>query len=262
MINSAVWSVRQAQCIMLSLVIGLAGCSSNAIAPVINKTPHRLIPPERVVQPADSIYTISWQYGLNFLDIAKWNGLKPPYDLKSGQRLGLRPGATPTPASRPSSIVSQPLPAEPAIQATKPAVKTAPKQTRGPAIVAPPLPAPSNWQWPATGTLIAKFSRDNGVNGIRIAGQPGSPVLATEAGDVVYVGEGLLGYGKLIIVKHSKKYLSAYAHNRRIDVNEGQRVKAGQKIAEMGSSGTDKTMLHFEIRVNGKPENPLKYLQG
>ena len=91
MINSAVWSVRQAQCIMLSLVIGLAGCSSNAIAPVINKTPHRLIPPERVVQPADSIYTISWQYGLNFLDIAKWNGLKPPYDLKSGQRLGLRP---------------------------------------------------------------------------------------------------------------------------------------------------------------------------
>ncbi len=108
--------------------------------------------------------------------------------------------------------------------------------------------------------MVAKFSRDSGVNGIRIAGTDGSPVVATAAGEVVYVGEGLRGYGKLIILKHTNTYLSAYAHNRNILVAEGDRVKAGQQIAEMGSSGADRTMLHFEIRVHGKPQDPLKYL--
>lgn len=251
---------------IILIVLALVGCGGVAPAPVINKSPNRLIPPETVVKPGQSIYSISWEYGLDYLAIAKWNGIKPPYPLTPGQRLRLRPGAAPTPAPAPSVIVSKPLPPEPAAGSAKPS-QSQPKTTPTAAVApttkaAAPLSAPTRWQWPATGDLIAKFSRANGVNGIRIAGQKGSAIQATAAGDVVYVGEGLRGYGKLIIVKHSDKYLSAYAHNRIILVSEGERIKAGQKIAEMGDSGADRTMLHFEIRVNGKPQDPLKYLRG
>jgi len=250
---------------IILIMLVLLGCGSTAPVPVINKSPNRLIPPETVVKPGQSIYSISWEFGLDYLAIAKWNGIKPPYRLKPGQRLRLRPGAAPTPAPAQSVIVSKPLPPEPAAGSAKPsqsqsmATTTA---TEAPVTKAPPLSPPTRWQWPAKGDLIAKFSRANGVNGIRIAGQKGSAIQATAAGDVVYVGEGLRGYGKLIIVKHSDKYLSAYAHNRVILVSEGERIKAGQKIAEMGDSGADRTMLHFEIRVNGKPQDPLKYLRG
>ena len=254
--------------ILIALTVG--GCGGVAPAPVINKSPNRVIPVETVVKPGQSIYTISWEYGLDYLAIAKWNGIKPPYALSPGQKLQLRPGAiaTPAPSSSQSAIVSKPLPPEPAAASAKPSqtqvtsASTPSKAQASTSPAAPPLAAPTRWQWPAKGDLIAKFSRNNGVNGIRIAGQSGSPIQATAAGDVVYVGEGLRGYGKLIIVKHSDKYLSAYAHNRRILVAEGQRIKAGQQIAEMGDSGAERTMLHFEIRVNGKPEDPLKFLRG
>ncbi len=243
--------------ILVLALIKLAGCASNAGIPVINKSPNRQIPTERVVQAGESIYTISWQYGLDFLDIAKWNGIKSPYYLRSGQRLMLRPGAAPKAIPQSTPIVTKPLPVE-----TPAKVAKVPQQPAIPPVPdVDPVSPPSNWQWPAKGKLIANYSRSDGVNGIRIAGQPGSAVRSTAAGNIVYVGEGLLGYGKLIIVKHSKKYLSAYAHNRRILVKEGQRVKASEQIAEMGDSGADKTMLHFEIRVNGKPEDPLKYLK-
>jgi len=116
------------------------------------------------------------------------------------------------------------------------------------------------WQWPAEGQLVGKFSRAKGQNGIQIAGAPGSAIRATAGGDVVYAGEGLRGYGKLIIVKHSPAFLSAYAHNRRLMVAEGARVKPGQQIAQMGSSGAARVMLHFEIRKDGKPVDPLKFL--
>ena len=109
--------------------------------------------------------------------------------------------------------------------------------------------------------MIGKFSHSKGQNGIKIAGADRSAIRATAAGEVVYAGEGLRGYGKLIIVKHSSSYLSAYAHNRKILVAEGERIKSGQQIAQMGSSGTDRTMLHFEIRKNGKPVDPLKFLR-
>lgn len=251
---------------IMLIMLALLGCGGTAPVPVINKSPNRVIPPETVVKPGQSIYSISWEFGLDYLAIAKWNGIKPPYSLKPGQRLRLRPGAAPTPAPAQSVIVSTPLPPEPAAGSAKPSQsqpKTTAAATKAPTTKeAPPLSAPTRWQWPAKGDLIAKFSRANGVNGIRIAGQKGSPIQATAAGDVVYVGEGLRGYGKLIIVKHSDKYLSAYAHNRIILVSEGERIKAGQQIAEMGDSGADRTMLHFEIRVNGKPQDPLKYLRG
>jgi len=248
------------------LVIFLTGCGGSMPVPVINKSPNRLIPPQVIVKPGESIYSISWLYGLDYLKIAKWNGLKKPFTLQPGQRLALRQGATTIAAAPSEPVISQPLPAETGAISAKPSAapqptNTQPAATPKAAKQAPALSAPSRWQWPADGELIARFSRNSGVNGIRIAGQPGSTISATAAGDVVYVGEGLRGYGKLVIVKHSDKYLSAYAHNRAILVQEGQRIKAGQKIAEMGSSGAERTMLHFEIRVNGKPEDPLKYLK-
>lgn len=255
-------------CVVL-IALSISGCGGVAPAPVINKSPNRVIPVATVVKPGESIYTISWEYGLDYLAIAKWNGIKPPYLLSPGQKLQLRPGAVTTPAPAPSKnvIVSKPLPPESPAASAKPsqtptASNAGASKAAGAAPSKTPLPTPTRWQWPAQGDLIAKFSRSKGVNGIRIAGQNGSPIQATAAGDVVYVGEGLRGYGKLIIVKHSDKYLSAYAHNRRILVAEGERIRAGQQIAEMGDSGADRTMLHFEIRVNGKPQDPLKFLRG
>lgn len=254
--------------ILTGVLLLLTACGA-ANVPVINKSPNRYIPPEVVVGSKDSIYSISWRYGLDYLDIAEWNGLMAPYDLKSGQKISLRAGAKPTPVEPPAKVASQPIPppatvkpapGPPADVADKPADKPAPVPA-APAKPLPPLSEPTQWQWPAQGEVLARYSPDNGNNGLQIGGNPGAPVTATAAGDVVYVGEGLRGYGKLIILKHTDKFLSAYAHNQRILVAEGDRVKSTQKIAEMGSSGAERTMLHFEIRVNGKPEDPLKYLK-
>lgn len=116
----------------------------------------------------------------------------------------------------------------------------------------------AEWTWPTTGTLISPFSKNS--KGLKISGQAGQPILASAAGEVVYSGHGLRGYGNLIIIKHNNTFLSAYAHNSRILVKEGETVVKGQKIAEMGSTDTDTIQLHFEIRKNGKPVDPLQYL--
>jgi lipoprotein NlpD len=125
----------------------------------------------------------------------------------------------------------------------------------------PAGPAPTGWGWPSNGILIGKFSSNGSLNkGIDIAGDLGQPVLAASDGTVVYAGSGLRGYGELVIIKHSDTYVSAYGHNRRLLVREGQQVKVGQTIAEMGSTGTDRVKLHFEIRRQGKPVDPLQFL--
>ncbi len=117
------------------------------------------------------------------------------------------------------------------------------------------------WLWPASGTLVSRFSSNTSLKkGIDIAGQLGQSIVATADGSVVYAGSGLRGYGELVIIKHNDTFISAYGHNRRLLVNEGQTVKAGQKIAEMGSTGTDQVKVHFEIRRQGKPVDPLQYL--
>ena len=125
-----------------------------------------------------------------------------------------------------------------------------------------PVPrSAQGWAWPANGMLIGKFSSNGSLNkGIDIAGELGQPVLAAADGAVVYAGSGLRGYGELVIIKHSDAYVSAYGHNRRLLVREGQQVKVGQHIAEMGSTGADRVKLHFEIRRQGKPVDPLQYL--
>ncbi|MGK2924533.1 MAG: peptidoglycan DD-metalloendopeptidase family protein [Lysobacterales bacterium] len=126
---------------------------------------------------------------------------------------------------------------------------------------APPLSDPDRWLWPADGRLLSRFqANDPARNGIDIGGEEGQPVRAAAYGEVVYSGSGLIGYGELIIVKHSDRMLSAYAHNRRRLVAEGQRVNAGEQLAEMGRNDRNQSMLHFEIRVNGTPQDPLKYL--
>ncbi|HBN52725.1 MAG TPA: hypothetical protein DD456_01395, partial [Stenotrophomonas sp.] len=126
-------------------------------------------------------------------------------------------------------------------------------------------PAPANsgigWRWPADGALVGRFvAGETTKQGIDIAGSSGQAVRAAGPGVVVYSGAGLVGYGELIIIKHNDQWLSAYGHNRKRLVNEGQNVKAGEQIAEMGRTGTSRDMLHFEIRYNGKPVDPLQYL--
>jgi lipoprotein NlpD len=122
---------------------------------------------------------------------------------------------------------------------------------------------PGAWLWPAEGRLLSTFKpNDPSRNGIEIGGKEGQPIISAAAGEVVYSGSGLIGYGELIIVKHSDRMLSAYAHNRKRLVSEGQKVAAGERLAEMGRDDRNQPMLHFEIRVNGTPQDPLKFLPG
>ena len=194
------------------------------------------------------------------------------------------PGATPTPAPSPSGAMlkrgpkggKQPY-SEGALAALQkggtvavatPAVVVPPP----PVVVAPPTPAPapapapqpaavatSTWTWPAAGKVSAPFV-EGGNKGIDIAGKIGDPVLAASAGKVTYVGDSLRGFGKMVVVKHSGEYLSVYAHNSKILVTEGQSVSVGQKIAELGDSDAESPRLHFEIRRQGKPVDPMQHL--
>jgi lipoprotein NlpD len=184
--------------------------------------------------------------------------IKEPYSeqaLRDVQRAaGAAPAAMPAPAepAPPPTIamVAPPATATPAEPRTVPKAASAPPDDR----------EKLDWGWPAKGKVVTQFSDTTSLKGIDIAGSAGQPVTASAGGKVVYAGSGLRGYGKLIIIKHNDAYLSAYAHNRDILVKEGQQVVKGQKIAEMGNTDTDQVKLHFEIRRQGKPVDPLRYL--
>ena len=245
----------------LSLAMALVACGGGSgQTPVIDKSPYRVIPAETKVLPEDSIYSLAWRFGLDYQDIAEWNGLAAPYKIVSGQSLRLRSSSDSSGSSQ-AGAVSTALIKSATKSVTKSVVKPKPVETTTATQVSSPAVASGQWGWPAKGKVIGKFSRSKGQNGIQIAGAAGSAIRATAAGEVVYAGEGLRGYGKLVIVKHSPTYLSAYAHNRNILVAEGDRIQSGQQIAQMGSSGTDRTMLHFEIRKDGKPVDPLGFLR-
>jgi lipoprotein NlpD len=199
-------------------------------------------------------------------------GSTPARDTTAVQ--GRTPSATTAPAPTVPAAAPQPRTPTPVIQApvTSPPVTTPPPAsaavTTAPAVTTPPpsTPAPDpnapvRWDWPARGNIIGRFS-DSGVDnkGVDLSGSAGDTVMAAADGEVVYAGNGLLRYGELVILKHNERFLSAYAHNRVITVREGDRVTRGQKIAELGSSGIDRNMLHFEIRLDGKPVDPLVYL--
>ena len=221
-----------------------------------------------VVRRGDTLYSIAWQHGLTYRQLADINGIRSPYTIYSGQRLRVKPLA---PQRAIASVQSKPRTAPAAHQPKPVAVPTAVSSAPTPAPEPAARPSASatgsvaaydgNWVWPTRGRLLRGFQQDSsGRKGIDIGGHNNQPVNAAANGKVVYAGSGLVGYGRLIIVKHNENLLSAYGHNNKLLVAEGEYVKAGQMIATMGSSGTNRTGLYFEIRKNGKPVNPLHYL--
>jgi lipoprotein NlpD len=230
------------------------------------------------VRPGDSLYVIAFNFGLDWRDIAEWNGIRPPYVIYPDQQLRMsapKPRnpeiAVTRPAQTPKGSTSRDGSAEAATAGQKQSAETGPAAARQPA-ASPPASAPprsepvrrsdpGRWQWPTEGRVISAFkANDPARNGIEIGGREGQPVVATAAGEVVYSGSGLIGYGELIIIKHSDRMLSAYAHNKRRLVAEGQAVAAGETVGEMGRNDRNQAMLHFEIRVNGTPQDPMRYL--
>jgi lipoprotein NlpD len=253
--------------ILIALAI-LVSCSSHSPAPVYDKSKSFISRPKaHVVAPGDTLFSIAWRYGLKYEALAKYNGISPPYMIRPSQviRLDMIGGDN---FSSPNGSMAK-VPASSTIGNTKPVVKDKThinrKENKTPAAAKTngkvPISGAPQWRWPTKGTVISSFQGNSGLNkGIDIGGKLGEPVLAAAAGQVVYSGGGLRGYGKLLIVKHSEIFLSAYAHNDRLLVKEGDFVKAGQIIADMGSSGTDRVKLHFEIRRDGVPVDPLQFL--
>ncbi len=247
----------------------LASCSSSVVRETSSSTSSRA--PQRIVsqpkygatvkvQRGDTMYGVAFRNGIDFRDLAAWNGVASPYTIYPGQSLKLYP---PTGGSQSASASTSRPPTTTATGRPKPVTPTTSAPTRPVATSTPASPASSgfSWRWPADGAVIGRFaSGDATKQGVDIGGSSGQPVRAASDGVVVYSGGGLVGYGELIIIKHSESWLSAYGHNRKRLVNEGQNVKAGQQIAEMGRSGAARDMLHFEIRYNGKPVDPLLYL--
>ncbi|MFQ3235365.1 MAG: lipoprotein NlpD [Paraglaciecola sp.] len=236
------------------------------------------------VKKGDTLFTISWLTGRDYQDIAKLNHIPAPYHIYPGQRLSLiapPPKLTGKKYSRPivdtlsknqvvdhqkkqgySGLTSN---ADQVVDhQKKQAYGKAKSIDRKRAFVPPNSEFPNqikSWLWPTKNPVTRGFSgAEQGNKGLDFLGTLGSPVLVTAAGKVVYTGDALRGYGKLIIVKHSDSFLSAYAHNDRILVKEQQWIRAGQKIATMGKSGSDRIKLHFEVRYKGKSVDPLRYL--
>jgi len=212
-----------------------------------------------VVSTGETLYSIAFRYGWDYKELASANSIAAPYTIYPGQSLNFRMDTqygsqTAKIHHRPTKNLTNDTPSDSAGAVS--AYKSRNKPSADTSVI-----TNKDWYWPAEGEVIAKFSAVSPINkGIDIAGRLGEPVLAAAAGTVVYAGSGLLGYGNLVIIKHNDRYLSAYAHSDRLLVKENQQVKARQPIAEIGSSGTDKVKVHFEIRRDGKPVDPMRYL--
>lgn len=216
------------------------------------------------VKPGETLIRIGLETGQNWKDIAAWNNLAQPNQIEVGQVLRVTPPTTTVAAAESNGVVTRPIssssiassqvqPGQASSAAAKPGVAAA---------AAEPAAATESglsWIWPVPGPVLAGFDELKN-KGLDLGGAAGEPVLAAAEGRVVYVGAGLRGYGNLIILKHNNTYLTAYAHNKTLLVKEDQAVRKGQKIAEMGNSDADRVKLHFEVRRQGKPVDPLKYL--
>lgn len=223
------------------------------------------------VRPGDTLVRIALDAGQNWRDIARWNNMDNPNVIEVGQVLRVIP---PVPATTAATAPATPASRVPAAAASSTAATAATPPASGasstmvtsvpPVASQPAAPAGEDevaWGWPIAGAGMVLAGFDEQRNkGLDIGGKAGDPVLAAADGRVVYAGAGLRGYGNLIILKHNNTYLSAYAHNQMLLVKEDQTVRKGQKIAEMGSSDADRVKLHFEIRRQGKPVDPARYL--
>ena len=276
------------QSIVLCLLIAVVGgCATRTAAPIDSRNHQQgtktttksssaaaksAQPDYYVVQGGDTLYSIAWKLGVNYRELASSNAIRSPYTIYKGQRLRVKPAANPSVAKpvalqpRPAVTASSaPATAPAATAVAKPVSKPAPKVASKPTAAVPARSTAQaydgKWVWPTRGRVLSRFqSSGAGKQGIDIGGHADQPVKAAAHGKVVYAGSGLVGYGRLIIVKHNENLLSAYGHNNKLLVNEGEQVSAGQMIAKMGSSGTNRNELYFEIRKNGKPTDPLKYL--
>ena len=275
------------------LLAVLAGCASKPTVSNASRGGGGSIPAYYTVKSGDTLSKIAARYSLDYRELARINNIDASYIIYTNQSIRLydpRKGV-PQVATRTTST-----PAAPAIKSqsfntpnTSTSITRAPTGTGGvsaatsstsisrPVLTAPVLPAsqpsaavPANqpmpastsiqWQWPADGPLLQQFDPATNVKGLRIGGKEGDTVRAAADGDVVYASNRLVEYGNLVLIRHVNGYVTAYAHNSKILVAENDKVRAGQKIAEMGSSGAAQTMLEFQIRLNGKPVNPLTLL--
>lgn len=248
--------------LFFALFFVLTSCSSNNYeAPVVNAWYQKNAASNfYVVQSGDTIYSVAFAFSIDYRDLAAANNLQPPYVLHAGERLRMThaPAVGPTPLHYVPTRTTQ-LPR--IAQSTQPRPLQAVPQ-HIPSFHANPHPVfTHHWHWPTKGRLISVFSRQpSGQPGISIAGQLGQPIRAAAAGEVVYSGDGVRGYGNLIIIKHDDNYLSAYAFNQANLVFVGEHVRAGQVIARMGKNDAGRTLLYFEIRCDGVPKNPLRFL--
>jgi lipoprotein NlpD len=270
------------RCLVLAAALMSAACGGTARAPVLSREDARTspatvsqpssrtpaqpqsqqqeVPAQHVVVRGDTLFSIAWRYGLDWRDVAAWNGIRAPYVIVPGQRIHLRrpPAVAAAPPAQTRPQVTQP--AQPAPQ--KPPAQARPQQPQQTQQQSPPRPVASaelRWQWPTQGQVLRSSSLTS-RNGVDISGTRGQSIVAAAPGAVVYSGTGLRGYGRLIIIKHNDSWLSAYAHNDQLLVKEGDQVQAGQPIATMGLGNDGRPVLHFEIRKDGKPVNPLDYL--
>jgi lipoprotein NlpD len=225
-------SLCPCSCAVIAVLLLMGACASTPAGPSTY-----------TVKRGDTLYSIAWRHRLDYHDLARWNGVGRDYLIYPGQVLRLKPSGAGT--SRSGSA------AKSTSTTTAATPRTSPHPGLGP---------PIKWQWPIEEGRATLTMRPNGGQGLTIEGRAGQEIRAASDGRVVYTGSGLLGYGQLVIVKHSETYLSAYGHTQAVLVREGDAVTGGQRIATMGNGPQGTPMLYFEIRINGSPGNPLLLL--
>lgn len=236
--------------LLVVILFLLGGCSRKRVV-AEEKTPKEIDQRYHIVAKGETLYSISWRYGIEVDDLAKCNRIPKPYIIYPKQVLSIRY------CQNYNTTKSQKT--NPSQNSSKKAINNNKKEKKVKNVEQ--VTVLSGWRWPTIGRTVSLFnSSSSNKKGIEIAGKYNQPVVASESGKIVYSGNGLIGYGNLVIVKHNELYLTAYGYNSALLVKEGDFVKAGQQIAKMGYKPDGKAGLHFEIRKKGKPQNPLRYL--
>ncbi len=248
--------------------LAITGCASKP--QISNSTRVMNSPDYYTVRSGDTLSGIAARYGLNYINIAQLNDIAPPYRIYVNQSLRLKGSTakrttTTQPITQAAPIQRQTiaLPTTPSTTTqtiSRPVTPAVAPVTTAPVITATPTSTSLRWVKPSAGPVIQQFNPATNVKGLRYGGNLGDPIYAAANGQVVYAADGLKEYGNLVLIKHIDGYITAYAHNSKMLVKSGDNVTAGQKIAEMGSSGTNRVMLEFQIRLDGKPINPANII--